>query len=289
MTIKISYPDLYQSADSGSNTAQRFHLWIVRSEYGLLFAISTVIAYVGINNASRSLITIILVLLSGILVFKVVKGPVQDWYRCRALAESIKTTTWRFVMRSQPFNDADFSHEPKADFRNYLNDILKANSSLAKIFPAVGTDQVTESMLSIRAMPLNERMSIYKNQRIADQRKWYVVRSASNKTASKRWMVATIGMYLFAVFCINSPGLGLDASWMFDPAIVLVTSIIGWTQIKRHSEFAASYGLTAHEIGILSSRMPEITTEMDWSEFVNEAELAFSREHTQWVARRDAQ
>ena len=50
----------------------------------------------------------------------------------------------------------------------------------------------------------------------------------------------------------------------------------------------ASYNLTAHEIGIIRANSDSVETEKDLSNFVNEAELAFSREHTQWVARRDA-
>jgi len=43
--------------------------------------------------------------------------------------------------------------------------------------------------------------------------------------------------------------------------------------------------LTAHEIGLLQTRLGTIDSEEKFSAFVNEAERAFSREHTQWVAR----
>jgi hypothetical protein len=58
--------------------------------------------------------------------------------------------------------------------------------------------------------------------------------------------------------------------------------------MKRHSELTASYNLTAHEIGIIKGNAEAVETESEFSDFVNEAELAFSREHTQWVARKDA-
>ena len=59
-------------------------------------------------------------------------------------------------------------------------------------------------------------------------------------------------------------------------------------QIKKFNELTSAYTLTAHEIGIIQGRLEEVDSEEDLSEFINEAELAFSREHTQWVARQNA-
>ena len=59
-------------------------------------------------------------------------------------------------------------------------------------------------------------------------------------------------------------------------------------QIKKFNELNSSYTLTAHEIGIIQTRLQDVEAEEEFSDFVNEAELAFSREHTQWVARQDA-
>jgi hypothetical protein len=70
-----------------------------------------------------------------------------------------------------------------------------------------------------------------------------------------------------------------------EPLIVVAAAIIGWIQIKRYSELASAYALTAHEIGIIEERARSAYTNEAFSQFVNDAEQAFSREHTQWVAR----
>ena len=54
---------------------------------------------------------------------------------------------------------------------------------------------------------------------------------------------------------------------------------------QRHSELASAYALTAHEIGIIEERARGTSTNKEFSNFVNDAEQAFSREHTQWIAR----
>ena len=58
-------------------------------------------------------------------------------------------------------------------------------------------------------------------------------------------------------------------------------------QAKRFSELASSYTLAAHEIALIREQSFLPKTETEFSLFVSDAENAFSREHTQWVARRD--
>ena len=95
-------------------------------------------------------------------------------------------------------------------------------------------------------------------------------------------------IYLVAALTLYADELGYARlSRYFDPLIVLVTSVLGWVQIKRHGELTASYNLAAHEIGIIKGYAESVKTEAEFSDFVNEAELAFSREHTQWIARKD--
>ena len=102
-------------------------------------------------------------------------------------------------------------------------------------------------------------------------------------------MLAGIAAYAVAIILalirVEYPNWEL---WPIEPVIILASSFVGWTQIKKFNELASSYTLTAHEIGIIQNRIGEIDEEEDFSEFVNDAEQAFSREHTQWVARQQA-
>lgn len=285
----LHFPALYNSANDASAAAQRAFWWTIKTEYFLLFCVATLSATRDVSGLNPLAITLLLVLLAGLFVFKFYKKLEQEWYRCRALAESVKTSTWRFAMRAHPFQDAQSIEQPKAEFRNLLRDILKANHHLAENLQDAHEEQFTESMLTVRQLPLPERRAYYLANRIDNQRLWYSRKSKANKRALRAWVIVTIGFYLLAALSLNANQLGLNwASYAFDPLIVLVTSAIGWMQMKRHSELMASYNLTAHEIGINRSNSEGIKTEEEFSNFVNEAELAFSREHTQWVARRDA-
>ena len=287
-TTTFEFPALYQSANCGSNLAQKHFLWIIRWEYILLFCVSVGTATRDITGFPPPIITLVLIVLGCIFAFKVFKKKDQDWYQCRALAESVKTATWRFTMRAHPFEDATSIDIPKAEFRNLLRDILTANRRVADTLQETDSHQVTESMLTVRQMALRERITYYVAHRIDDQRSWYTSKSAQNRKALRVWMALTVGLYVAAAASLNAEGLGIGGLLLaFDPLIVLVTSALGWIQMKRHGELVASYNLTAHEIGIIRGQSDAAVSEEQFSDFVNEAELAFSREHTQWVARRD--
>lgn len=289
MTHEFEFPALYESADSASRAAQQWFWWTIIAEYILLFFVAVLSATRSLSGISPLALTCLLIVLGALFVFKVVKKLDQEWYRCRALAESVKTSSWRFVMRAHPFQDDTSIEIPKGNFRNFLREILKANQHLAENLIGTDRNQITGSMLEVRSLSLEDRISYYVSYRIDNQRRWYTKKSRYNKKAFNRWVAITVLFYMLAGVAVNSDRIGLDfAGFAFDPLIVLVTSAIGWLQMKRHGELMASYNLTAHEIGIIRGNSESIKTEEQLSDFVNEAELAFSREHTQWVARREA-
>ena len=73
--------------------------------------------------------------------------------------------------------------------------------------------------------------------------------------------------------------------WGIGPIIVFAASVIGWMHVKKFNELAAAYTVTAHEIGLIKPKLDAVDSESDFSDFINDAELAFSREHTLWIAR----
>jgi hypothetical protein len=144
-------------------------------------------------------------------------------------------------------------------------------------------EQITEDMDLKRGLPLEERKETYLKERIREQKKWYATKSKINKRALTTWISVCSAVYVVAAISVfvrvHYPHTPTE------PLIVIASSLIGWTQIKKYSELASSYALAAHEIGIIEGRIRNVRTNKEFSDFVNEAELAFSREHTQWIAR----
>ena len=191
-------------------------------------------------------------------------------------------------MRAEPFAE---TKSPKAAFRAYLADILKANSHIGHRITGLGPEggQVTDAMEQIRALPLKERRAYYGERRIRDQQGWYRRKAAANRRKVNVWVAACLTLFVLAgatvAFEVADTHFVGGLAWPTEPLIVAASSVLGWMQIKKFNELASAYTLTAHEIGLLLDELDEQNSEKAFSDFVNQAELAFSREHTQWVAR----
>ncbi len=283
---ELAFPALYNDADAASANAQKEYLRLIKGEYALLF-VAAILTMQTFNSVPFYIFYALIFIVSLVLMLlRTLKRPDQDWYKCRALAESIKTATWRYAMRAEPFDDAR-TQDARRDFRSLLKEIFDANQHIGARISGLNPDgqQMTPSMDQIRDKGLEDRCKIYLDSRIRDQRTWYRNKSKSNKKIMNFWIGVCVVVYLAAaasvLYRISDPVTVLP----IEPLIVVASSIVGWMQIKKFSELSSAYALTAHEIGIIEGRMVDMIDDEKFSQFVNEAELAFSREHTQWVAR----
>jgi hypothetical protein len=284
----FTYPALYQTAGEMSAESQAATLNLIRGEYVLLL----IAAVLSMNWSKEPLFfaayAFVLAASLALLVKRNSEKPEQGWYRGRALAESIKTSCWRYCMRAEPFRDADNVAKPQSEFRNHLLEILRTNRFIGDRMPpdSLAKEQITDSMQSVRSLPLDERKALYLKERIQEQREWYARKAGENKKAGGRWGWVGVGAYLVAIgLALARIALPDWELWPIEPVIVFASAIVGWSQVKKFNELATSYALTAHEIGIIQGGIDAVSTEQAFSDFINEAEQAFSREHTQWVAR----
>lgn len=286
------YPGLYKSASRLSSSSQKKYLFLIRSEYVLLF-IASIFSLNLWSNSSYFIASACVFLASlAVLITRNWQKPEQDWYKGRALAESIKTSCWRYCMRAEPFGGNDSAAVTRGEFRKHLRAILEANRHIGEKIPPddAADNQITVSMDATRELDLSQRKIFYETHRIREQQDWYSRKARDNRIASRRWVAIGISAYALAIFFVFLRIAHPEQKiWPIEPLIVFASSIIGWTQVKKFNELASSYTLTAHEIGIIQSIIQDIQTEDNFSNFVNEAEQAFSREHTQWVARQQSQ
>lgn len=282
------YPALFRCADDASNRMQDTYLLLIKSEYGLLLLAAVFSMNIFSGATFYAIYAMVFFASIGVLLLRAVRKPEQDWYKCRALAESVKTLTWRYVMHAAPFDNSGNDSIVRGEFRNHLHQIFSENRNTAEKIAAdwSADDQVTTKMDSLRGQTLEERKSIYETDRVREQRSWYAKKAGLNRKMAFRWAAVGVVAYLIAgllaISRIRFPDWNL---WPIEPIIVLASSMIGWTQIKRFNELAAAYNVTAHEIGLILPKINACDDDPKFSEFVNEAELAFSREHTLWVAR----
>jgi len=286
---KEDYPALYIAADTASKKSQKWYLGCIIA-YVLLLVVSSMFSqFIELSdiNAIISLICILIIIAISFLL-AIMKFQ-KVWYSARALAESIKTRTWRYIMRSEPYEDATNLQIVKKRFCSDLSTILQQNREMVhKLDVGMTGESITKNMNLIRAKDLRERIDYYIENRIKDQRTWYAKRTSSNKGNANIWFTIMIILYSVAIIglILKIYCNGLN-SFPIEPLIVAGSATLIWIQTKKYNELASSYTFTAHEIGIINTMSDYVKTEDDFSNFVKDSENAFSREHTQWFARRD--
>jgi hypothetical protein len=142
-------------------------------------------------------------------------------------------------------------------------------------------------MKEVRELSTEKRLEIYKRERIDDQLNWYSGKSKFNKKRANIWFWLTVVLHVIAILLLLLTIAEYISSPPVEIIIVAASGAITWLQAKKHSELAASYLLTASEISLIKEEKQNITTESELSDYVLNCENAFSREHTQWIARRN--
>lgn len=282
-------PGLYQSADKASRDAQRRYFVSLMIYLTTLVAAATVAFYASTSAMGAMLSALLFAASLAILVYLRVKRPDDIWYNGRAVAESVKTRAWRWMMRADPYQDAERLEVVSKEFLVDLKQILTQNRSLAAelCVEAYLEDAITEKMTSVRSMPVADRLALYRSDRVQDQANFYTRKAAFNRKRATRWFWISVVLHTIAVVMlllrVRDPSLNL-------PVEVIATTagaVLTWLQAKKHNELASSYSLTAHEIVIIKGEALSVQSEESLSDFVVNTESAFSREHTQWAARKN--
>ncbi|MCW9059958.1 MAG: DUF4231 domain-containing protein [Gammaproteobacteria bacterium] len=281
-------PGLYQSADQASLDAQKIYFRGLRW-YLILLVCAAYISYAQPNDIIGALLSAGLFLITlGILIFIRVQRPDDTWYNGRAVAESVKTRAWRWMMRADPYEDCDNIEIVSKQFISDLKAILEQNKSLSHSLQSTSAvkDPVSHSMKVIRALPVADRLALYVDQRVQDQVEWYWQKSHFNKRRAQQWFWVSVSLHGAAIamllYRINDPTLSLPVEVIATTAGAAFT----WLQAKKHNELNSAYAMTAHEIVLIKGESASVHGEEQLSEYVVNSETAFSREHTQWAARK---
>jgi len=288
-----NYPGLYRYANSASLNAQRTYLRLHKLYLSSLVLGSAVgsSATLEISALKTWLFTTMAIILAfGLLIFWIMRARQDDkiWFDGRAVAESAKTATWRFMMKVPPFHEDNKAEER---FISQMKEIREARPHLGRHMAAVQDPNglyITDFMREKRADTLEDRRAFYVSDRLANQRSWYANKAKLNVISSARWfwIVAClqIAAVVLAVIQAVSKGLGINIV----PVITTcVAALAAWSQMKRYDELAQSYALAAQELEELQSLSSSQTAVEDFAQLIEQAENSISREHTMWCARRD--
>lgn len=287
--LAADYPALFRSADALSTTGQRRRKQLL----GLTLTVDLLAAALGgiSHGSGRVAFGILVCLLIGLslTILLLATRPERRWYLGRALSESVKTLTWRFMACCEPYVFGLPPGEAERTFVRGLSRLLKEHSSLGpNLFVQGGQDlQITQKMMNIRSLSSVDRRDFYLKYRVRDQQGWYAAKASGLARAAIAVKFLIVVLQLAAAVCaallFASPQQAYSAVGLLTTA---VASVAAWQQLNQYETLAEAYGLTAQELAGIQSLAGQVATDQQLSEFVANAERAISREHTMWLARR---
>jgi hypothetical protein len=290
--IYNDFPPLYRAADKASLAAQKQFVNLTSLYLSLMLcaAISGSLILSDISIKTTIAIVSAVLLTAGIFVTIIIRITKLEkvWYDGRAIAESVKTLSWRYMTGSEPFS---LETSPKADeaFLSSLHSLFKERNEFAANL-SIEYDrgnQITEKMRTVRELNIDERKMVYLSDRIEDQYKWYQEKAKNNLASGNRVFILTLmaqGLaIIFAFIYVLWPGMPFKLTAVFT---TLATSFTAWTQMRRNEELSQSYGLATQELSFIYDQASQVKNDKELSVYVLNSENAISREHTMWQARR---
>ncbi|RDC50951.1 DUF4231 domain-containing protein [Acinetobacter sp. RIT592] len=283
------FPNWFQVSDKLSTKYQNqfYRLYFLHILFLILLTALSLYPNVTKWTISFQIIIVVCVLISSLGLF--LNKPDRKWYSARSLAESIRTITWRFVTRAEPFHeDCDIA---QVKFINSIKKIANQNQELKLLISAdINENLISHRMKDLRGSNLQKRKAAYLADRIESQLEWYKKNSRKNNFKSNLLFSIVIILNIVAVVLAASRlGYVDEKIWPTDIIVTAAIGLVGWIQVKKYSELSTSYSLTASEITQIKIDyfLYPINDEKAFSDFVGDTENAFSREHTQWYARKD--
>jgi hypothetical protein len=213
--------------------------------------------------------------------------PERTWYEGRAAAESVKTLSWRYSVGGEPFNVGDRPNlEIEQLFLGQLDAVINVLKDLNISPPSSVGPQITDPIRRVRSESLEQRKSTYEAGRVAEQQEWYQQKAKWNDKLAFRWTLTVLVVEIVGVIAATLKAIGVVEGDLLIFFGAVVAAMAAWLQTKQYRALATAYGITALELASVRTKVQWQQNDNDWAKFVNDAEEAFSREHTLWKASR---
>jgi hypothetical protein len=288
---RSAYPALYQAASDASRGGQNTYKRLVQADLALIVAgaLLGALAFLVPTSYAAYFAAVAAIVLLGSVVDKFVakqRSDDKEWFDGRAVAESVKSLTWRYMMRLEPFENDDTSDQK---FIDELDAIRGARSGLQYRVSSQddNAEQITPHMREVRQMSVEDGRDLYVKERLEDEAKWYAGKSEDNRRLANRLFWAAIAAQFvalaLAVWQVASPSAGLS---LVGPLLALAAAFTAWTQLERNDELRQSYALAYQELLSIKALASAVDNEQELAKLVSDGEGAISREHTMWIAKR---
>ena len=221
---RSTFPALYRSADDASINSQLWYLRWFRVNLGLLvvgaLAGSISLSDVGQRRIVQGAAAICFFLALATTMLLANRRWERVWYAGRAVAESVKSLTWKFMMGANPFPVTQSQAEAVEEFTQTLEELLRENRHLAAALSGedASGEQVTPHMTRMREAAVGVLRDVYFAQRVDDQQAWYASSSAMNRNYRNTW---------FALLVLFQAAAGIAA------IVLTIKPMIPWRELSH--------------------------------------------------------
>jgi len=207
----MDYPSSFEASDKASLIAQRNHI-IFSIIVFLLLTLAALFSGFVFNKESSLFKPFTICVIASLLIATILKFVVKickwdrKWFDGRAVAESIKTAAWRYVMGVKPFGIQLSPEEVDKKFTGEVTEIIRSRPTIhGAVSTCLSTGrQITDKMREIRSNNVEGKKVIYLNERIKDQWNWYTKKAAYNGRQENCWFAFAIITQVLAIilaFC----------------------------------------------------------------------------------------
>jgi SMODS and SLOG-associating 2TM effector domain 3/SMODS and SLOG-associating 2TM effector domain 1 len=285
--IALAYPRLHKLADAASAKGQKRYLSLLAAELTIMCLAALASDLIHSVSFARVLASLTLAFMLAAFCIEVTKlrGVVawgRVWTEGRAVAESVKTIAWQYMMRMPPFE----GERAETELLETLPRLLPT-SVIRQLEMGAEGEEITEYMRQIRNSNWEQRRQEYLEMRLDDQVRWYGERARLNKRRAQSWfwaaLLTQVASACFAVQLIIRP----ESHWnLISFFTTIAAASVGWSQAKRHEELQTTYQIATEELAeIRQAEVATAETEDDFLHAVASSEGAISREHTVWRAK----
>jgi hypothetical protein len=213
------------------------------------------------------------------------------WYDARALAETVKSMTWKYAVGSAEYPErGPATREAHERFERRLATLLAVLRKLDTL-PPPHDDPSDGEVEALRAAPLCTRTEAYLEGRLRDQLYWYTLAALHHRAWARVWQATTAVLQTAGIAGAVLKGLRVTSIDWLGIAAAAAAAAAAWLQTKDHVTLSRAYSVTAHELRLAQARTPrglngDAKAEERWAAFVDDTEQAISREHNLWLGRR---
>lgn len=279
----MKYPSIYDLADNLSVRQQKKYFRIIL--FMCFFQILSAIYSQYLSDGFLSKYEFIVVNIAAVvfLLLYAFGNNYPLWRSSRAIAESIKSISWKFVTRVEPFNVSDIDAEKK--LKEKIDEIVKKNVIFTKNMHALNFDDcfISDDMKSYRAMCAIDLFPKYNAERVFDQRIWFKNKSDYYKKCQVIARIVLAILFVITGLCL----LFQEANLPFSATIAFIFDVILWMQVCRYEELKTTYAyqtcvLAKHYKDQLQNQQKGLA-ETELISYVKCIEQELTKENNQWL------